>query len=458
MDVQYNPADVNYYVMAKPIGAVCNLDCKYCYYLEKEKLYPNNAGKFHMSDETLEMYIASYILGQTGNSVLFTWHGGEPIMRGMAFFEKVIELQKKYGVGKTIENSLQTNGTLLTDEWCIFFKEHRFLIGISIDGPEHCHDHYRTYKDGKPSFAKALKGIELLHKHGVEFNTLTVVNNYNANYPLDVYRFLKQIGSRFMQFIPIVEHADAQAKPDELSLLAPETSKETVVTDWSVNPVDYGKFLISIFDEWVTRDVGSYYVITFDAILANWVGAPPSICVYAKTCGHAAAMEFNGDVYSCDHFVYPEYKLGNVRKTTLQAMMQSDFQVQFGKNKRLKLPQYCRRCEFLEICNGECPKNRIINTPDGQPGLNYLCEGFKLFYAHTAPYMKFMANELKNNRPPSNVMEWVKRRQLGVNAVSPKQISHQPAQRIIVHRNDPCPCGSGKVYKKCCANKPKSRL
>jgi uncharacterized protein len=457
MDVQYNPSKISYYIMAKPIGAVCNLDCTYCYYLEKEKLYPNDPDKYHMSDKVLELFIASYILGQTDRSILFTWHGGEPIMRGMDFFNKVLELQKKYGAGKTIENSLQTNGTLLTDDWCKFFKDNHFLIGLSIDGTEHCHDHYRTYKDRKPSFVKTMKGVELLIKHGVEFNTLSVVNDYNSKYPLEVYRFLKQIGSRYMQFIPIVEWIDPEAKSDQLSILTPNTPKKAIVTDWSVNPSDYGKFLIAIFDEWVSRDVGTYYVITFDAVLANWAGEPPAICVYAKNCGHAGVMEFNGDVYSCDHFVFPEYKLGNVRKTSLEAMMHSDFQKKFGRDKRDKLPRYCFQCEFLNICTGECPKNRFLTTPDGQPGLNYLCAGFKLFYAHTAPYMKFMVNELKNNRAPSNVMEWIKQKQSITKPVIPIPIEKPIPKKLIVHRNDPCPCGSGKLYKKCCALKPKSQ-
>ena len=449
-----NPA---YYIMAKPIGAVCNLDCKYCYYLEKEKLYPSDPDKYHMSDKVLELFIASYIHGQAGRSILFTWHGGEPLMRGIDFFKKVIDLQKKYGAGKYIENSLQTNGTLLTDDWCLFFKENKFLIGLSIDGPEHCHDHYRTYKDGKPSFAKTMTGVGLLIKHGVDFNTLSVVNDYNSKYPLEVYRFLKQIGSRFMQFIPIAEWVDPDSKPDQLSILAPDSGKNAVVTNWSVDPVDYGNFLIKIFDEWVSQDIGNYYVITFDAVLANWLGEPPAICVYAKTCGTAAAMEFNGDVYACDHFVFPEYKLGNVRNTLLETMMQSDFQRKFGRDKWDKLPRYCFQCEFLKICTGECPKNRFLLTPDGQPGLNYLCAGFKLFYAHVAPYMKFMANEIRNDRAPSNVMEWIKRKQAQVKPVVQEPAKIPAPKKMIVHRNDPCPCGSGMPYKKCCALKPRSQ-
>lgn len=457
MDVQYNPYKTSYYVMAKPIGAVCNLNCKYCYYLEKEKLYPDDPDKYHMNDQVLELFVASYIAGRPDRSVLFTWHGGEPIMRGVDFFRKVLELQKKYSAGKTIENSLQTNGTLLNDDWCKFFKDNQFLIGLSIDGPEHCHDHYRRYKDDKPSFTKTMRGVELLQKHGVEFNTLSVVNDYNARYPLEVYRFLKQIGSRFMQFIPIVEWVDPDARKDQLAIMTPLTGKKAVVTEWSVNPLDYGNFLISIFDEWVLNDVGTYYVITFDALLANWAGRPPAICVYAKTCGHAGVMEYNGDVYSCDHYVFPEYKLGNIRKDTLENMMHSEFQKKFGRDKRDTLPKYCFQCEFLNICNGECPKNRIVSAPDGQRGLNYLCPGFKRFYSHTAPFMKFMVNELKNDRAPSNVMEWAKRKQTLGKPTLIAPVLQPVSKKLIVHKNDPCPCGSGLPYKKCCALKPKGQ-
>jgi uncharacterized protein len=321
----------------------------------------------------------------------------------MDFFRKVTALQHKYAQGKKIENSLQTNGTTLTDEWCQFFRENHFLIGLSIDGPEHCHDRYRLNKAGQPTFARVMHGLELLKKHGVEFNTLSVVNDYNARYPVEIYQFLKSIGSRYMQFIPIVEWIDPQAGPAELSLLPGQSARHAEVTDWSVDPDDYGDFLIRIFDEWVRKDVGEYYVVTFDCVLANWLRVPPPICVYAQTCGHAGAMEFNGDVYSCDHYVFPEYKLGNIRDKTLLTLMNLPFQKQFGQNKRDTLPNYCMECEFVDICTGECPKNRIIRTPDGEPGLNYLCSGFKKFYRHVEPYFDFMAQELQQGRPPSNV-------------------------------------------------------
>jgi uncharacterized protein len=394
------------YLMAKPIGSVCNLDCTYCYYLEKEKLYPNDPEKWFMSEKTLESFIQQYIYSTSERGVLFTWHGGEPIMRGMEFFQKVVALQRKYAGGRIISNSIQTNGTTLTDDWCKFFHDNQFLVGLSIDGPEHCHDMYRVYKSGQPSFRKVMNGVELLQRHEVEFNTLSVVNDYNSQYAVEIYRFLKDIGSHYMQFTPIVERIDPAAKPGELSILPPGTLKTAQVTPWSVKPLDYGNFLVSIFDEWVRKDVGDYFVVTFDCILANWMGVPPPLCIYAETCGHAGAVEYNGDVYSCDHYVFPEYKLGNLREKTLLTYMNSPFQKQFGNNKRDLLPVYCKQCEFLDICTGECPKNRIISTPDGEPGLNYLCEGFKLFYSHVEPYMDFMANEIKNNRAASNVMQW----------------------------------------------------
>lgn len=406
METFFIPGARPFYLMAKPVGAVCNLNCTYCYYLEKEKLYPKDPRRWFMDEKVLETFIAQYIYSSTEPAVLFTWHGGEPILRGMEFFEKVIALQNKYAEGKAIENSLQTNGTTLTEDWCRFFRDHHFLIGLSIDGPEHCHDHYRIYKSGLPSFAKAMQGLELLKKYSVEFNTLSVVNDYNSKFPLEVYRFLKGIGSRYMQFIPIVEWVDPHAAPEELRILPASTQKKADVTDWTVDPVDYGDFLIRIFDEWVRKDVGDYFVVTFDCVLANWMGVPPAVCVYAETCGHAGVVEYNGDVYSCDHYVFPEYKLGNIRDKGLLSLMHSPFQQQFGQNKKDKLPSYCRKCEYLDLCTGECPKNRIIRTPDGEPGLNYLCVGFKKFYKHVESYMDFMANEIRNGRAASNVKRW----------------------------------------------------
>ncbi|OAV63650.1 Anaerobic sulfatase-maturating enzyme [Bacteroidales bacterium Barb6] len=373
------------YVMLKPVGAVCNLRCKYCYYLEKKDLYPN-ASSYLMSASLLENFIKQYLESQTTPEVLFTWHGGETLMRTIDFYRKALELQRIYGRGRQIENVLQTNGTLLTDKWCHFFKENNFLIGISIDGPQHCHDIYRRDREGRPSFFKVMKGISLLKKHGVEFNVMGVVNDYNVDYPLEFYHFFKSIDCRYIQFAPVVETIDNQPAP------------------WNVPSGKWGDFLIAIFDEWVKQDVGTYYIQYFDSTLANWVGEKPGVCILAETCGHAGVMEFNGDVYSCDHYVRPAYKLGNLQTHSLTEMMYSERQQAFGAAKRKALPQQCLDCQFLFACNGECPKNRIIETSSGEPGLNYLCEGYYKFFKHVAPYMDFMKNELLNRRPPSNIM------------------------------------------------------
>lgn len=376
------------YVMLKPIGPACNLRCKYCYYLEKKDLYPD-ACNFVMSDQILEEFIEQYMNSQTMQQILFTWHGGETLMRPIAFYQKALGLQRKYAYDRQIDNCIQTNGTLLTDEWCKFFKENNFLVGISIDGPQHCHDKYRKTKDNRPSFYNVMKGITLLKKHGVEFNVMGVVNDYNVDYPLEFYNFFKKIDCRYIQFAPIVERIDGKLAP------------------WSVPSDKWGDFMIAIFDEWVKQDVGTFFVQQFDAALANWVGEKPGVCIFAKTCGHAGVMEFNGDVYSCDHFVYPEYKLGNIGNRTLTELMYSERQLKFGNDKFDKLPGQCKSCKYLFACNGECPKNRIYKTLDGEDGLNYLCEGYYKFFNHIAPYMDYMKNELKNERPPANIMKVV---------------------------------------------------
>ena len=396
------------YVMAKPVGSVCNLACTYCYYLEKSHLYRQEepSGRFTMSDELLERFIREYIESQTMPQVLFTWHGGETLMRPLAFYKRVVELQQKYARGRTIDNAIQTNGTLLTDEWCRFFREHNWLVGVSIDGPQEFHDEYRRNRQGMPSFQKVMRGITLLNKHGVEWNALAVVNDFNADYPLDFYRFFKEIGCRYIQFTPIVErilpHADGR------HLACPADEEEIPLADFSVTPEQWGEFLCTLFDEWVRHDVGDYFIQLFDSTLANWVGQQPGVCTLAKTCGHAGVMEYNGDVYSCDHFVFPEYKLGNIRTQTLTEMMYSERQQRFGAMKRDGLPTQCRECEYLFACNGECPKNRFCRTATGEPGLNYLCAGYRRFFAHVAPYMDFMKRELQAQRPPANVMQLFK--------------------------------------------------
>jgi len=394
-----------------------------------------------MSEELLEKFTKQYIEAHEIPVVTFTWQGGEPTLMGLDFYKKAIEFQKKYAGGKNIENSFQTNGTRLDDDWCKFFKDNKILVGISIDGSEKNHDHYRKTVSGGPTFKRVMRGIEILQKHRVEFNTLSVVNDYNVSMAKETYRFLKQIGSVFMQFLPVVERISDTVADTELKLVAPMHG-EARVAPWTVNPKEYGRFLITIFDEWVRNDVARHYVQIFDATLANFVGENPGICVFNETCGDALAMEHNGDVYSCDHFVYPEYYLGNIMETSLIDMVKLQRQFDFGIDKRNKLPRYCLQCDVRYACHGECPKHRFLLTPDGQPGLNYLCEGFKMFFKHVEPYMEYMAKELKNKRAPANVMTWIRNKE--------GQVRKAP----IPERNDPCPCGSGKKFKNCCALKP----
>lgn len=396
------------YVLAKPVGASCNLRCKYCYYLEKSHLY-RNAPVRVMSDELLERFVQEYIQAQTMSQVLFTWHGGEPLMRPLSFYKKAVALQERYAFGRQIDNTIQTNGTLLTDEWCEFFKEHNWLVGISIDGPQEFHDEYRRTASDKPSWQKVMRGIRLLRKHGVEWNAMAVVNDFNAGYPLEFYHFFKEMGAKYIQFAPVVERMAAHSDGRHLATLV---DQECPVADFSVSPAQWGDFLCAIFDEWVRHDVGQTYVEIFDCTLANWVGERPGICVYAKECGHAGVMEFNGDVYSCDHFVFPEYKLGNIRDKTLVEMLYGEQQRQFSCLKHASLPKQCKECEWEFACHGECPKNRFVNDRYGNPGLNYLCSGYRHFYEHVAPYMDFMKKEFLNQRPPANVMEAVKRKRI----------------------------------------------
>lgn len=396
------------YVLAKPVGASCNLRCKYCYYLEKAHLYRNAPARV-MSDELLERFVQEYIQAQTMSQVLFTWHGGEPLMRPLSFYRKAVALQERYAFGRQIDNTIQTNGTLLTDEWCEFFKEHNWLVGISIDGPQEFHDEYRRTASDKPSWQKVMRGIRLLRKHGVEWNAMAVVNDFNACYPLEFYHFFKEMGAKYIQFAPVVERMAAHSDGRHLATLV---DQECPVADFSVSPAQWGDFLCAIFDEWVRHDVGRTYVEIFDCTLANWVGERPGICVYAKECGHAGVMEFNGDVYSCDHFVFPEYKLGNIRDRTLVEMLYGEQQRQFSCLKHASLPKQCKECEWEFACHGECPKNRFVNDRYGNTGLNYLCSGYRHFYEHVAPYMDFMKKEFMNQRPPANVMEAVKRKRI----------------------------------------------
>ncbi|MCD6291004.1 MAG: anaerobic sulfatase maturase [Anaerolineae bacterium] len=416
-----------FHVMAKPRGPICNLGCDYCYYLSKERLYPGS--QFRMTPEILEAYTRQYIEAQRVPEITFGWQGGEPTLMGLDFFRLAIELQEKYRKpGMRIINALQTNGTTLNDEWCQFFRDHNFLIGISIDGPRELHDAYRHDKAGNSVFDKVMRGVELLKKYNVEFNVLCTVHAANAEYPLDVYEFLRdEVGAQFIQFIPIVE------RDNETGF-----QEGTKVTKRSVTGRQYGYFLMDIFDEWVQRDVGRVFVQIFDVALAAWAGLRPGLCVFEETCGTAPILEHNGDLYACDHFVEPKYLVGNIMETPLVELMGSEKQRQFGLAKRDMLPRYCRECKYRFVCNGGCPKNRILRTPDGEPGLNYLCEGYRTFFAYIDRPMRIMVNELRAGRSPTNIMY-----------ILPREDAKLSREFARAGRNDPCPCGSGLKFKYC---------
>lgn len=402
-------AKTPFHAMTKPIGSLCNLECSYCFYLEKARLYQGE-GSFRMSPEVLERYIAGYIEAQPGPEVHFAWQGGEPTLLGIDFFRRALELQRLHARGKTVRNAIQTNGVLIDDAWAEFLKANEFLVGLSIDGPRELHDAYRIDKGGRPTFDRVLAALKALKGHGVEFNTLTTVHRKNADHPLEVYRFLREVGSGYLQFIPIVERAAPEEGGAPGLWLAPPpdhaASAEAgdLATPWSVRPVDYGEFLCRIFDEWIRQDVGKVFVQHFDAALANWAGEMPGVCVFAKTCGRAVAVEHNGDVYSCDHYVYPEYRLGNLLKTPLAALVDSPGQHAFGEAKSAALPRYCRECPVEFACHGECPKHRFLKTPDGEAGLNYLCAGYRRFFSHIDSPMRTMAALLRSRTAPASIM------------------------------------------------------
>lgn len=392
--------------MAKPAGSRCNLACEYCYYLEKGMMYPAQPAQT-MSDELLDLFIRNYIAAQPTPQVVFSWHGGETLLRSKNFYRRVVELQRKYGAGRRIENTIQTNGTLLDDEWCAFFRDNGWLVGISIDGPRRYHDRYRLDRRGGGTFDDVMHGIGLLAKHDVQWNALAVVNRFNGDDPEGFYDFFRSTGCRFLQFTPVVERIMPR---EDGRMLASAADSDARLADFSVTPGQWGRFLCRVFDRWVTADVGEIFVQMFDATLANWVGQAPGLCTLSKICGHAGALEFNGDLYACDHFVFPEYKLGNIVRTPIGELMRSTRQSAFGDAKLRSLPSQCRECRYLFACNGECPRNRFAYTRTGEPGLNYLCKGYYKFFDHAAPYMDFMRNELSHRRPPSNVMEWARRR------------------------------------------------
>lgn len=388
------------YIMVKPVGSVCNLRCDYCYYLEKQHLYANE-GRQMLSDELLERFIREYIESQTTPEVLFTWHGGEPLVRPLAFYEKVVRLQQRYARGRRIANSLQTNGTLINDDWARFFHDQGWLIGVSLDGPEAYHDAFRRTRGGGPSFRNVIRGIDILNRHAVEWNALAVANRLNGDHPLSFYRFFKNIGCRYIQVTPVVERLAHHDDGRQLASLVDEGQ----LAPFSIRPKQWGNFLCTIFDEWVRHDVSMFFFNIFDATLANWVGVAPGLCTMAKHCGHAGVMEHNGDVYSCDHFVFPEYKLGNIHEQSLVEMMYSERQRRFGRAKADSLPTQCRECQWLNACHGECPRNRFIHTANGEPGLNYLCEGYRQYFSHVAPYMDVMKRLLGEKRPPAEIMD-----------------------------------------------------
>jgi uncharacterized protein len=420
------------HVLAKPTGAACNLDCAYCFFLEKEALYPGS--KFRMSDAVLETYIRQLVEAHRTRQVTVAWQGGEPTLMGVEFYRRAIELQKKYArPGMVFENTMQTNGTLLNDEWCRFFKENNFLIGISLDGPRELHDTYRRDKGGRGTFDRVMRGLRLLQKHEVEFNVLVAVNRNNADYPLEVYRFLRdEVGASWIQLIPVIERLGENGSRAFLQ-------QGSRVSERSVRPEQFGRFLIAILDEWVRHDVGRIYVQTFEAAARNWLRLPSSgMCVFEETCGLGLALEHNGDLYSCDHFVEPDYLLGNIMDTHMVEMVASEKQRTFGLDKRDTLPRACRECDVLLACRGECPKNRFLATQDGEPGLNYLCAGWQAFFRRANEPMQIITTLMRMGRPASDVME----------IMAGKEADWLTTlRRARLH--DPCPCGSGLKFGQC---------
>jgi uncharacterized protein len=412
------PASREFQIFAKPAGARCNLDCRYCYYLEKELLYPQ-AGPPRMADDLLEEYIAQQIAIAPGPEVTFSWHGGEPTVLGLEYFRRIVELQGKHRPnGRRITNGIQTNGVLLTDDWCRFFAAERFAVGLSLDGPPALHDAYRVTRDGKTTHEPVMRGYRLLRKHKVSVDLLCVVHARNVQYPLDVYRFFREIGAEYVSFIPLVE---------------PRPGSPDGVSERTVPPRAFGDFLCSIFDEWFRRDVGRIIVQNFEEAARPALGLDHSLCVFRPTCGDVPVVEHNGDFYSCDHFVTPEHRLGNTRETPLVQLLESPAQEAFGRAKQQALPTYCQECDVRGMCNGGCPKDRIVRAPDGSAGLNYLCAGYRRFFTHCRPYTVQMASRQEGGRPPAHRVQ-------------------EPGARTVpkTGRNDPCPCGSGLKSKKCC--------
>ena len=385
--------------MVKPIGSACNLDCNYCYYRDKADIYNGSMPK--MSDELLETYIRQYIEGASQQNISFCWHGGEPLMAGLPFFEKAMELQKKYAGDKTIENTLQTNGILVNEDWCRFFADNNFLVGLSLDGPEDIHDAFRRDCGGAPTFSRVMKAAELFTQRGVEFNLLSTVNKRSEGRGAEVYKFLRSI-NHFMQFLPVVEYV--KLREGRRPLIVSSDEEDAVEAPWSVSALGYGRFMCDVFDEWIKRDVGSYFVQLFDITLSNWYGVPPSLCAFCDVCGDGLVVEHNGDVYSCAHFVYPEYRLGNITEKPLVDMYRSEEQQAFGRDKREALPMECKRCNYYFLCKGECPKHRFGYAKNGEPYMNVLCEGYKMFFKHSDSAMRYMKTMLDKGESPALVM------------------------------------------------------
>jgi uncharacterized protein len=394
--------------MVKPVGSACNLDCSYCYYLDKAPTIYDNRQPL-MSLELLEEYTRQYIEANEVPEVSFVWHGGEPLMAGIDYYRRAVEFQGKYAGNKRVVNSLQTNGTLLNADWCRFFHDYHFLIGISIDGPRNIHDAYRVNKAGRPTFDKVMAGVNQMAQFRVEYNTLSVVSKLSEGRGEEVYQFMKSIGSRFMQFLPAMEHLLDSGNDKRPVIVKPGTAG-SVMAPWSVSALGYGRFMTDIFDQWVLSDVGTYFVQAFDMTLAQWVGVNPGLCIYSETCGDALVVEHNGDVYSCDHFVYPGFKVGNIMEEDLVNLYKSQRQFDFGLNKRNTLPRYCMSCDYYFACRGECPKHRFVKTEYGEENLNALCEGFKYYFKHVDPYMEKMKTLLLNKQAPALVMEWARKR------------------------------------------------
>jgi uncharacterized protein len=432
-----------YHVLAKPTGPICNLDCEYCFFLSKEMLYPGD--RFRMADELLEAYLRQLIESHLTEDVTVAWQGGEPTMMGLEFFGRAVELVDELKrPHQRIHHTIQTNGVLIDERWAGFFKENDYLVGLSVDGPEPLHDRYRVDKRGRGTFDRVMAGFDHLRRADVDVNVLCTVHAGNQDHPLEVYRFFRdEMGVRFIQFIPVVERTTETLLP--LANLGWSTTKSnrrpvyvqqgSCVTERSVDPAAFGRFLTSVFDEWVQGDIGEVYVQHFDTALANWYGEPPGVCVFSETCGAAVALEHNGDVYSCDHYVEPDYLLGNIADIPLGELVRSERQLKFGRDKRDTLPEFCRNCDVRFACHGGCPKNRFAETPDGEPGLNYLCAGYKHFFGHVDEPMQVMSDLLRENRAPAEL---------------PRVLEERHARRVAgVGRNDPCPCGSGAKFKRC---------